>query len=169
MVRIGIGSLLALGLICAPAAAWSQTSDDLPAVWKALRQADAKALLVEAGAVIKSETHTEEKGWRIETEVPNGLPVIWTGMQCEGAGAEQSCTEYEIAIPLRAASAKAAKAIAAERNVLFLADAAIDDEYLIWRMGFTYGGVTRAYLKNVLSITIDMGWDAAKVVEEWKR
>ena len=169
MVRIGSGALLAFLLASAPAVAWSQAWDDPPVVWKALSQADAKALLVEAGARIVSETQTDEHGWRIKAEVPDGLPLTWTGMQCKGEGADQACTEYEIEIALKAASAKAAKAIAAERNVLFLADAAIDDDYLTWRMGFTYGGVTRAYLKNVLDVTIDMGWDAAKVVEERKK
>ena len=169
MVRIGSGALLALWLAGAPVAAWSQASDDPPVVWKALRQADAKTLLVEAGAVIKVEKQTDENGWRIEAEIPDGLPISWSGMQCQGEGPDQACTEYDIEIALKAASAKAAKAIAAERNVLFLADAAIDDDYLTWRMGFTYGGVTRAYLKNVLDVTIDMGWDAAKVVEGRKK
>jgi len=170
MVRIEHGALLALLTSCAPMAACSRTLDDAPPiVWTALRQADAKALLVEVGAAIKTEKQTDEKGWRIVAEIPDGLPVIWTGMQCEGQGADQACTEYEIEIPLKAASDKVAKAIAAERNVLFLADAGIDGDYLIWRMGFTYGGVTRAYLKNVLSVTINMGWDSAKVVEARKR
>ena len=169
MVRIGNGALLALVVVCAPAAAWSQASDDPPIVWKALRQADAKALLVEAGARIETEKQTDEHGCRIEAEIPDSLPISWTGTQCQGEGPDRACTEYEIEIALKAASAKAAKAVAAERNVLFLADAAIDDDYLTWRMGFTYSGVTRAYLKNVLDVTIDMGWDAAKVVDERKK
>jgi len=169
MVRIGSGALLALILAGAPAAAWSQAPDDPPVVWKALRQADAKTLLIEAGAKIKTEKQTDEHGWRIEVEIPDGLPLSWEGMQCQEEGADQACTEYEIEIPLRAASPKAAKAIAAERNPLFLADAAIDDDYIVWRMGFTYGGVTRGYLKQVLDVTIDMGWDAAKDVQGWKK
>jgi hypothetical protein len=170
MVRIGSGALLALLVSCAPVAAWSEMADDgPPIVWTALRQADAKALLVEVGAVIKTESQTDEKGWKIVAEIPDGLPLIWTGSVCKGDGGDLSCTEYDITISLKAASVKAAKTIALERNVMFLADAAIDDEYVIWRMGFTYGGVTRAYLKNVLSITIDMGWDAAKVVDAGKK
>ena len=52
--------------------------------------------------------------------------------------------------------------------MLFPADAAVGDEYRVWRMGFTYGGVTRAYLKNTLAVTIDMGFAAVREVEGQK-
>lgn len=168
MVRIGNGALLAL-IFAVALAACARASDDPPAVWKSLRQADAKALLVEAGAKIKTEIQTTEHGWRIDAELPDGLPLSWEGMQCQGDGGDRTCTEYDIEIRLKASSQKTAEAIAAERNPLFLTDAAIEGDYVIWRMGFTYGGVTRAYLKNVLGVTIDMGWDAAKAVSGRKK
>jgi hypothetical protein len=168
MVRIGSGALLALALAgCAPRPeSTPMATDPVPVVWTALRQADAKALLVEAGARIKAEEQTAENGWLITAEVPDGLPVTWEGMQCQGAGPDRVCTEYEIRVPLKTASPQAAQALAASRDVLFPADAAVGDEYRVWRMGFTYGGVTRAYLKNTLAVTIDMGFAAAKEVKE---
>ena len=136
-----------------------------PVVWTALRQADARKLLVEAGARIKAEEQTAENGWLITAEVPDGLPVTWKGMQCKGDGPDRACTEYEIDVALKTASPQAAQALAASRDVLFPADGALGDEYVVWRMGFTYGGVTRAYLKNTLAVTIDMGFAAAKEIE----
>jgi hypothetical protein len=140
-------------------------TDDVPVLWTALRRADAKILLVEAGARIKAEEQTAEHGWLIIAEVPKGLPVTWEGMNCKGDGPDRACTEYEIQVPLKTASPRAAQALAADRNVLFPADAAVGDEYRVWRMGFTYGGVTRAYLKNTLAVTIDMGFAAAREME----
>jgi hypothetical protein len=86
-------------------------------------------------------------------------------MNRQGDGADRACTEYEIQVPLKTASPQAAQALAASRDVLFPADAAVGDEYRVWRMGFTYGGVTRAYLQNTLAVTIDMGFAAAREVE----
>lgn len=168
MVRIGSGALLALALAgCAPRPeSTPMVNDPVPVVWTALRQADASTLLVEAGARIKAEEQTAENGWLITAEVPKGLPVTWEGMQCKGNGPGRACTEYEIRVPLKTASPQAAQALAASRNVLFPADVAVGDEYRVWRMGFTYGGVTRAYLKNTLAVTIDMGFAAAKKVAE---
>jgi len=60
-------------------------------------------------------------------------------------------------------------ALAASRDIRFPADAAVGDAYRVWRMGFTYGGVTRAYLKNTLAVTIDMGFAAAREVEAGAR
>ena len=167
MVRIGSGALLALMLAgCAPRPeSTPMVNDPVPVVWTALREADAKALLIEAGARIKAEEQTAENGWRINAEVPDGLPVTWKGMQCKGDGPDRACTEYKIDVALKTASPQAAQALAASRDILFPADTAVGDEYLVWRMGFTYGGVTRAYMKNTLAVTIDMGFAAAKEIE----
>jgi hypothetical protein len=126
-------------------------SDPVPVVWTALREGDAKKLLVEAGARIKAEEQTDENGWLITAEVPDGLPVTWKGMQCKGDGPDRACTEYQIDIALKTASPQAAQALATSRDIRFPADTAVGDEYILWRMGFTYGGVTRAYLKNTLA------------------
>jgi hypothetical protein len=166
MVRIGSGALLALALAgCAPRPeSTPMVNDPVPVVWTALRQADARKLLVDAGARIESETQTAENGWLITAEVPDGLPVTWKGMQCQGDGPDRACTEYKIEVALKTASPQAAQALAASRDILFPADTAVGDEYIVWRMGFTYGGVTRAYLKNTLAVTIDMGFAAAKEI-----
>jgi hypothetical protein len=171
MVRIGSGALLALALAgCAPRPeSTPMVSDPVPVVWTALRQADARKLLVEAGARIKAEEPTTENGWLITAEVPDGLPVTWKGMQCKGDGPDRACTEYKIDIALKTASPQAAQALAASRDIMFPADTAIGDEYRVWRMGFTYGGVTRAYLKNTLAVTIDMGFAAAKEIGEGRK
>lgn len=171
MVRIGSGALLALALAgCAPRPESSpMVNDPVPVVWTTLRQADARELLVEAGARIRAEEQTKANGWLITAEVPDGLPVTWEGMQCKGDGPDRVCTEYEIGVALKMAGPQATQALAASRDVLFPADAAVGDEYHVWRMSFTYGGVTRAYLKNTLAVTIDMGFGAARQMGEMKR
>ena len=167
MVRIGSGALLALALAgCAPRPeSTPMVNDEVTVVWTALREGDAKKLLVEAGARIEAEEQTDENGWLITAKVPGGLPVTWEGMHCRGVGPDRACTEYEIRVALKTASPQAAQALAASRDILFPADGAIGDKYVVWRMGFTYGGVTRAYLKNTLAVTIDMGFAAAKEIE----
>jgi len=134
MVRIGSGALLALALAgCAPRPeATPMVDDPAPEVWTALRQADARALLVEAGARIEAEEQTAEHGWRITAEVPDGLPVTWQGMQCKGDGPDRACTAYEIRVALKTASPQAAQALAAARDVLFPADAAVGDASGAW-------------------------------------
>src|SRR6478752_9117761 len=104
MVRIGSGALLALALAgCAPRPEDSSiVSDPTPVVWTTLRQADARKLLVEAGARIEAEDQTDENGWLITAEI-DGLPVDWKGMQCQGDGPDRACTEYEIKVPLKTA------------------------------------------------------------------
>lgn len=128
----------------------------------------AKSLLAEGGARIIEEIDGDtplDEGWAVHAEAPDGLTVVWRGMNCKGpAGPQRACTEYEIGVPLRTPSAAFASELANERNVLFLNDTAIEETYYVWRMGFTYGGVTRDHLKQVLAVTISMGFEAAEEI-----
>ncbi len=154
---------VALLLMAEPAAAAPATP---LVIWRSLRRSDAEALVLEIGGRIEEVTTTDEGGWRIEATAPDNLPVTWKGMQCEGDGGERACTEHMLITYIPTSSPKVARAIAADRNILYSADAADGADYSVWRMDFTYGGVTREHVKHTLEVTIDMMWSGLEAVRK---
>ncbi|ATQ41493.1 hypothetical protein [Caulobacter mirabilis] len=162
-----VTAIAAAALLAAePAVVRGAPAEPPPVVWRSLRRADAEALLREEGAKVVEIGTTDEGGWWIDAEAPDNLPFTWKGMQCEGDGENRACTEHMLITYIPTSSSKVARAIVAERNVMYPADAADKADYSVWRMDFTYGGVTREHVRHTLSVTIDLFWKALDVVRE---
>jgi hypothetical protein len=150
---------MALGLAsCAPAT----PPPTAPQVLHRITLAQADAIIVSAGGRITSTEPTNEDGFLIEAVYPGGMPLSFELMDCEGSGDAKACPEYELKIAFEAKDVEAARKFDEARQVNFPADGHDGDKYEIWRMGFTFGGVTRTYLRNELRELLDIGWSVAE-------
>ena len=122
--------------------------------------ADAKSIIEDAGGRVDSVGDWEHSGFVIEATLPGGMPVEFKGFECEGAS--KACPEYEFTIGFEAKTEEVAREFDRQRQVQYVADGVDGSTYLIWRMGFLYGGVTRTYILNELLETADIGWHIAQ-------
>jgi len=131
-------------------------------VLRELSLTEAKSIVADVGGRVDS---VDAKGdeFLIEATLPGDMPVEFKGENCTGANAALLCQEYEFTIGFDAKSAEVAQQFDRERQVEFVADGTVGSSYLIWRMGFLYGGVTRTYIMNELLETADIGWSIAAI------
>ncbi len=156
--RAFTGAILALGL-CSISPAIAQESSET--VIRSVSLADAKSIVEDAGGRVDSVEDWEHNGFVIEATLPGGMPIEFKGFEC--VGASKACPEYEFTIGFEAKTEEAARDFDRERQVEYVADGVDGSTYLIWRMGFLYGGVTKTYVLNELLETADIGWGIAQI------
>ena len=155
--RVFTATVLA-SVLCSISSALAQESPDR--VLRLITLADAKSIVEDVGGRVDSVGDWEHNGFVIQATLPGGMPVEFKGFDCEGAG--KACPEYEFTISFEAKTEQVARDFDRDRQVAYVADGVDGSTYLIWRMGFLYGGVTRTYILNELLETADIGWHIAR-------
>jgi hypothetical protein len=157
IAAIALVTALLFGLAaCAPGAAAE------PELWESVSLAQARELIEEAGGRIGEVRDRPDGEYVIEAVLPDGLPLKWEGLTCKGEA--RACTEFAMVVALPAGSEARAKQIALERDVYYVADGFEGADYLVWRMSFTYGGVTRAHVRQQLIETLNSARIARKEI-----
>lgn len=148
-------------MMLAGSAVAQEAQSDL--VWEEMSVADARALVMESGGVVRSIEDTDTGDYVMTIDYPDGLPVYLDGISCRGAGEAKRCKEFQISAYF--AFGTEAEALAQEHavDIVWLADKQIGNELMVWRMGFV-GGVTRTHMLNTFLTFVDTVWATHAVI-----
>lgn len=151
----------ALLAICATAFcsdALAQTDEDV--IIEGLTLQIAREIVEANGGAVEASRVTDE-GFEVKARFEGmGLKVL--GMACSGAGDGKVCPEYLFETWFDAGDEARARTMEHQLSTNFLSDHSDGSDVKVWRMGFTYGGVTRKHIQNVLGITVQItreAWD----------
>lgn len=118
-------------------------------VLTSLSVADARDALNAAGAEVQ-KVDFDKDGFEIAAALSPERHVWFDGMNCRGAGEATTCTEFKISAGWQLDSARRTEAIAKQLNYNYTSVFADGAELNLWRMDFTYGGITRGHLRRTV-------------------
>jgi|HubBroStandDraft_1064217.scaffolds.fasta_scaffold506935_1 hypothetical protein len=141
------GLLLALAavLLGAPCAAAPAGEEILESVGVK----DARDQLTQAGATVSAIDYDQD-GFTITATLTADRHVWFQGMNCTGRGEATSCTEFKISAGWQLKTPAEAEALAKKLDYNYTSVAADGVNLELWRMDFTYGGITREHLRQTV-------------------
>jgi hypothetical protein len=155
-MRRAVFALTILFAIAAAGSASAKLSDDPVDVTAGVTIADVRAIVADAGGVVRSIDATGERGFKVEVDMPDNIPLEFEGLTCKGDGEARRCTEYMISMTFGVDSAARAQELELPLQYRFIAARAVGDQLIFSRMDFTYGGVTRGHVAAAMQVMREM-------------
>ena len=116
---------------------------------------DARDLLTEAGAGVEKVDFSAD-GFTITAALSPERHIFFDGMNCQGEAGAKTCTEFKISSAWDVRSSARAAALAKQLNYNWTSVHADGATLDLWRMDFTYGGITRAHLRDIVHEFLDL-------------
>jgi hypothetical protein len=111
---------------------------------------DLRAVVNEAGGVVDRVKEKDDNAFEVETNFPGDWSPWIDAQHCTGDGDARRCTEYEIGVEIRAASAARARALSRKLQFKYLSTSVDGDLITFTRLDTVSGGVTRAHIADEL-------------------
>jgi len=124
---------------------------------------DARDLLTEAGADVRKIDFGPD-GFTITAELSPERHVWFQGMNCKGADQALACTEFKISASWQLDTPAHAEALAKKLDYNYTSVSADGANLDLWRMDFTYGGITREHLRRTVLELLELRRQAESVV-----
>ena len=111
---------------------------------------DVQALLRDAGALVSEAQYDTKDEFKVVATFDDGLIVVFRGMACGHYYEGVKCPEYRMTTTFTLDSPEQAARLAREIQTFYVEADARENTLILSRMGFTYGGVTRAHQKQTI-------------------
>jgi hypothetical protein len=124
---------------------------------------EVRELLTHAGANVQ-KVDFDQDGFTITATLSPERHVWFAGMECKGVGEATACPEFKISAVWQLDTPAHANELARQLNYNYTSIFADGAELDLWRMDFTYGGITREHLRQTIVEFLDLRRKAEEVI-----
>jgi hypothetical protein len=124
---------------------------------------EVRDLLTHAGADVQ-KVDFDQDGFTLTATLSPERHVWFEGMECKGVGEATACPEFKISAIWQLDTPTHAAELAKQLNYNYTSVFADGAELDLWRMDFTYGGITREHLRQTIVEFLDLRRKAEEII-----